>query len=123
MMEEIRFRHDSREYQTLFQPTCTTLYYVYIYIYNLFCSLDFHDQKRWMNFINLKLLLTFPLVNDSKFLWQIPLRFPNAPVMWIPETRKAYHQQTPEVGCFVRVGMDFWPEKSRRKKTTGTSPI
>lgn len=31
MMEEIRFRHDSREYQTLFQPTCTLLYYVYIY--------------------------------------------------------------------------------------------
>lgn len=72
MMEEIRFRHDSREYQTLFQPTCTLLYYVYIYIYNLFCSLDFHDQKRRMNFMLLEnTAVSFPLVNRRTFLWQI----------------------------------------------------
>lgn len=93
------------------------LYTMYIYIYNLFCSLDFHDQKRWMNFINLKLLLTFPLVNDSKFLWQIPLRFPNAPVMWIPETRKAYHQQTPEGDDgFVRGWDGFLARKIKAEK-------
>lgn len=47
-------------------------YTMYIYIYNLFCSLDFHDQKRRMNFMLLEnTAVSFPLVNRRTFLWQI----------------------------------------------------
>lgn len=38
--------------------------------------------------------------------------------MWIPETRKAYHQQTPEGDDgFVRGwDVDFWPRKIKAEK-------
>ena len=123
MMEEIRFRHDKESIKHLFSQ----LVHLYtIYIYNFFivwiCMTkltdEFHAPWKYGCFL--------PVGKSPHHSYgKSPLRFPNAPVMWIPETRKAYHQQTPEGDDgFVRGwDVDFWPEKSRRKKKTGTSPI
>ena len=45
MMEEIQFRHDKQSIKHFFSQL-EQLYTMYIYIYTIFYSLDFHDQKK-----------------------------------------------------------------------------